>query len=145
MDPRLKVLVVLLTGTLIGAVVAGGAISYVNGQRAPVPLNSAMFEPKIPGDRDAGLPSNSEVPVRSQSSMAPIASSEVNATNGPEASLVEIERGPKPSKPKVRARVAPVVEEEPAETRKLPEEGAKPDDGGSSRDDTPPSDGGSLR
>lgn len=156
MDPRLRTVVIVLVGAAVGAVVAGGAISYVNASAPP-----AMPFSTPAGAGGSASASNSAVNVAENageavSSAAPEASDRVaNAapaddrtdvspttdrapdSDGPTVTVTGGEE-PKPEKAP-RKRPAPVVEEDASpkvsdgDGGDLRDAGGKDADGGSVR------------
>ena len=143
MHPFLRVVVILLVGAAIGAVVAGGAISYVNGSPQPVPTprvsstwetsSAAPADEDRAGERSVDAQSvpppnigRSRGGARFYGSEGPIASVSTDSSSAPP---------PSPRPRKSEKKNTPVVEEE-AEPKSsgVREEGVSGDaDGGSVR------------
>lgn len=147
MDPRMKVVLILLVGATIGAVVAAGTLSLMNGPgaaRSPqtvtssysseAPSSSMPSGGVAPAEEPQSDPSRAPLPnitrrdgeVRMYGSEGPAASVSTDPTNAPPPS-------PKQRRPEPKS--SPVVEEE-AEP--------KVSDGGSVREKDG-DEGGSLR
>ena len=161
MDPRLRSLVIVLVGAAVGAVVAGGAISYVNSSAPPMgPSSSASLRPDTPPlstgpDRGEAVANAAPASETSESSnvseAAPAENGDTTSvrssarghlfdSSGPTATVTTDDGGKKStSETPAGKKASPVVEEDAAPK-------TSDDDGGGVRDSGgKDGDGGSVR
>ena len=158
MDPRLRTVVIILVGAAVGAVVAGGAISYVNSSAPPMMPASGVAQSSgssVPSDSGpAGGDSVANAVPSSESASvnesAPATNEDTTTvrssvrghlfdSNGPSATVTSGEDGANPPPEKPAAKKAPPVVEEDASPKVSDDGGGVRDSGGKDGD------GGSVR
>lgn len=145
MNSRLKVVLILLAGTAIGAGVAGGAILYVNASGTPS-VSARAPSYAVDSRRGTETPTE-EVPEEQVAPTLPInrpltggrnsdGDVPLYGSNGPSASVTtDPQNAPPPSPPvrKAAPKPGPVIEEEAEPPKISDDEGSKDGDGGSVR------------